>query len=307
MEDDVAVLPETVLCPENDDEYIFSGEFSQEDAFDDEDTTPRPFVKWAGGKRQLLNELLARLPQEFNTYFEPFLGGGALFFALEPQQAVLSENNAELVNAYRVVKNQVFELIEDLSHHIHAKDYYYSVRDADLSEAYSSWSPVQRASRLLYLNRTCYNGLYRVNSKGHFNVPFGEYQNPKIVDRENLIACSRALSRAQILAEDFRHLESLAKADDFIYFDPPYHPRNSTSSFTSYTEDGFGAKMQEELRDLCQRLSARGVRFMLTNSETEFVRELYQDFNIDVVEASRAINSKAQGRGRIQELVIRNY
>lgn len=266
----------------------------------------RPFLKWAGGKSQLLPELLARVPR-FNRYFEPFIGGGALFFALRPVDAVISDVNADLINAYQVVRNDVEPLIRSLAMHRYEQAYYYQVRAADREPRFTSWSPVRRASRLIFLNRTCFNGLYRVNARGHFNVPFGRYQNPTIVDRETLRRCSLTLQDAEIKQASFLECEHEVKKGDFIYFDPPYVPLSASSSFTNYSAGGFNAEMQRELFKLCVRLHKRGVRFMLSNSSAPFVKQLYQRFHIEEVFATRAINSKAGARGRIPELIIRNY
>ena len=267
----------------------------------------RPFVKWVGGKSQLLPELLARVPENYNHYFEPFVGGGALFFALQPQNAKLSDINTELINCYKCVKSNITELIKELEKHIYDKDYFYKMRNVDRTEEYLSWSSTKKAARLIYLNKTCFNGLYRVNSKGQFNTPFGRHSNPKIVDKKNLLTCRSALKNAKISEQSFLKITKDAQSNDFVYFDPPYVPLNDTSYFTSYSKDGFGPEEQTQLRDTCKFLDQKDVKFMASNSSTDFVKELYQDFKIEAVQAKRAINSKGTKRGKIEEVIIRNY
>ena len=213
----------------------------------DTDIKAKPFVKWVGGKTQLLAELTSRIPRNFSRYFEPFLGGGALFFHLQPEQSTLIDVNEELINAYRVIKYKTDELISDLHRHIYEKDYYYQIRNVDRTDEYRSWSDVRRASRLIYLNKSCFNGLYRVNSKGEFNTPMGRYKNPKIVDRVNLRACSQALQTAEIIAGSFLEIEEKVDRNDFVYFDSPYAPLNATSNFTGYSQKGFDREMQLSL------------------------------------------------------------
>lgn len=267
----------------------------------------KPFVKWVGGKTQLLAELTARIPNNFSRYFEPFVGGGALFFYLQPEPSVLIDLNKELINTYRVIKDKTEELIAALKQHTYEKEYYYQVRNIDRTNEYESWSDVQRASRLIYLNKSCFNGLYRVNSKGEFNTPFGRYKNPRIVDETNLRAASTALQKAQIITGSFLEVESMINRDDFVYFDPPYAPLNATSNFTSYSQGGFDGEGQEELRNLCDRLNQRGIRFMVSNSSAPLILDLYQDYHIDFVYATRAINSKGDKRGKIPEVIVTNY
>ncbi|MBR8833091.1 MAG: DNA adenine methylase [Stigonema ocellatum SAG 48.90 = DSM 106950] len=269
--------------------------------------SPKPFVKWAGGKTQLLPELTSRVPRTFQRYYEPFLGGGALFFSLQPENAFLSDINAELINVYRVVKNNVEKLIASLRQHVYEESYFYAIREVDRSLEYVTWSNVEKASRLIYLNKTCFNGLYRVNSKGHFNAPFGDYHNPKICDPENLRACSQVLQNATIRTRSYLCIERHLQKGDFVYFDPPYAPLNPTSNFTNYSKDGFRRENQEALRDLCVRLDKKGVLWMLSNSAAPLILELYSEYNIELVEALRAINSKAGKRGKIKEVIVRNY
>jgi DNA adenine methylase len=277
--------------------------------------TPRPFLKWVGGKTQLLPELIARIPNQIDRYFEPFIGGGAFFFYLQPKRATIVDINQELINTYRVIKEKPEELIEDLKQHIYSKEYYYQIRNIDRAIEYQLWSDVQKASRLIYLNKTCFNGLYRVNRSGQFNTPIGKYKNPKIVDETNLRACSQVLQNTKIIHGSFLQIEQQVETfnkmsvqkNDFVYFDPPYAPLNATSNFTGYSQNGFDESMQLSLRNLCLRLTAKNVRFMLSNSNAPLILDLYRDFKIEFVYAARAINSQADKRGKIPEVIITNY
>lgn len=266
-----------------------------------------PIVKWVGGKRQLMFELLKNMPKNHNRYFEPFIGGGALFFELQPDNAYISDMNEELINLYKVVRDNVDELVADLQKHDISKEYFMEIRNIDRTEEYQDWSDIQKASRFIYLNRTCFNGMYRVNSKGEFNVPFGHYKNPRILDENNLINCSNLLQRTEIKHADFSEILKAVKKGDFVYLDPPYVPLSETSSFTSYTKDGFDMDMQFKLRDVCDELDSMGVKFLLSNSDTKLVNELYENYNIKKVFASRQINANANGRGKITEVLVRNY
>ena len=266
-----------------------------------------PIVKWVGGKRQLMFELLKNMPKSYNRYFEPFIGGGALFFELQPQNGYISDMNKELITLYTVVRDDVYELIDDLNKHKVSKEYFLKIRNLDRTEKYNSLSDVKIASRFIYLNRTCFNGMYRVNSQGQFNVPFGNYKNPRIVDAENLINCSKLLKNTEIYCADFSEILNKVQKGDFVYFDPPYVPLNETSSFTSYTKDGFDLDMQFKLRDVCDELDSKGVMFMLSNSDTKLVNELYSNYEIKKVFASRAINANPNGRGKITEVLVKNY
>lgn len=266
-----------------------------------------PIVKWVGGKRQLMFELLKNMPKSYDRYFEPFIGGGALFFEIQPQNAYISDMNKELINLYSVVRDNVYELIEDLSKHEVSKEYFLEIRNLDRTEKYAKLSNVEKASRFIYLNRTCFNGLYRVNSKGEFNVPFGNYKNPRIIDENNLLNCSELLKKTEIVYADFSEILTKVQKGDFVYFDPPYVPLSETSSFTSYTKDGFDIDMQFKLRDVCDELDSLGVKFMLSNSDTKLVNELYENYEIKKVFASRQINANADGRGKITEVIVRNY
>lgn len=266
-----------------------------------------PVVKWAGGKRQLLFEITKNMPKNFNRYFEPFIGGGAVFFELQLENSYISDINPELINLYNVIKSEPEALVEDLKKHINDLDYFLKIRNADRKSGYKKWSAVRKASRFVYLNRTCFNGLYRVNSKGEFNVPFGYYKNPRIIDEANILNCSALLQKTEIKCANFSSILKYVKKGDFVYFDPPYVPLNDTSSFTSYTKEGFDLDMQLELRDLCDELDRKGVYFLLSNSDTPVINELYEHYEIKKVFASRAINANVQGRGKITEVLVRNY
>jgi len=270
----------------------------------------RPFVKWAGGKTQACIQFRERglIPPEFKTYCEPFLGGGAFFFYLKPSKAILSDNNEELINAYQVIKSSVSELIEILKKHKvnHNKEYYYKIRALKTQEL----SSVERAARLIYLNKTCFNGLYRVNSKGQFNVPMGRYKEPAILDEENLTKLHELLENPniQINFEDFEECEKELDKGDFVYFDPPYNPLSNTANFTAYTKECFGEPEQIRLANLFKRLSSKGCFVLLSNSDTNLIRDLYSDFYVhESIMIPRFINSDSSKRKSIGELAITNY
>ncbi|MGB9661713.1 MAG: DNA adenine methylase [Moorellaceae bacterium] len=263
----------------------------------------KPLVKWAGGKGQLLPQMVPLFPRKFALYLEPFVGGGAVFFHLLPEKAVLIDNNPELINFYLVVRDNVEDLIIASSRHRNTREYYYFLRAQDPKKM----DPVSRASRFLYLNKTAYNGLWRVNRQGKYNVPYGRYKNPKIVDAENLRAASRVLQRAEILLDDFSRVLSYAQAGDFVYLDPPYHPVSDTACFTSYTSEAFTEEDQKRLAEVFRLLDRKNCLVMLSNSDTPFIRSLYSDYDIRVVQARRAINCRADRRGPVTELIIRNY
>jgi DNA adenine methylase len=269
---------------------------------------PHPFLKWAGGKRQLISQMNKYFPKKFNKYIEPFVGGGAVLFYLKPKFSIIIDINKELINCYKVIKNNVKELIELLKTHKNEKNYYYKIRALDRDkEKFNELSNVERASRLIYLNRCCYNGLYRVNSKGEFNVPFGKYKNPNFCDEENLLSVSEALKNVKIIHGSFEICLDYAENGDFIYFDPPYHPISKTSSFTSYTKDNFGENSQFELFNVFKQLDEKGCRIMLSNSYNEYIQNLYEDYKIITLDARRAINCNAKKRGSINVLLITNY
>ncbi|MEH2296786.1 DNA adenine methylase [Nostoc sp.] len=268
------------------------------------ETSPRPFLKWAGGKSRLIQQYIPYFPKSYINYYEPFLGGGAVFFYLQPSAAILTDINGELINTYCCVRDHVDELIYILKEHKirHNKDYYYSVRNN------SGGTNLEKAARIIYLNKTCFNGLYRVNSQGKFNVPLGRYENPNICSEVLLRAASEALSPSKIKQIDFVDVLNYAtNSDDFIYFDPPYYPVSETSYFTGYSSYRFAEDQQVKLKDVFEKLAKRGVKVMLSNSDCEFTRNLYSSFNIQTISASRAINSNAKKRGKITELLVTSY
>lgn len=265
---------------------------------------PKPPVKWAGGKSQLILQFGPLFPQkEYDLYIEPFVGGGAVFFHLLPPKAVLIDRNDELINFYLVVRDNLEALLQDLKKHENTAEYYYRIRALDPGHLTS----VERASRFLYLNKTGYNGLWRVNSQGKHNVPFGRYKNPKIVDEPNLRLVSEALKRAEIICDDFSRVLDCTEPGAFVYLDPPYHPLSETAKFTSYTPDAFGQDDQQRLAEVFRELDRKGCLVMLSNSDTLFIRELYKGYDVQVVYAKRAVNCRADKRGPVSELVIRNY
>ncbi len=274
-----------------------------------------PFVKWAGGKGQLLAQFEPHFPAQFGGYVEPFAGGGAVFFhlynqgRLEGKNVVLLDRLEELINCYRVIQSQVEALIAALRRHEPHKldeEYYYEVRAWDRQAGYEERGDVERAARFIYLNRTCYNGLYRVNRQGQFNVPFGRYRNPTVCDAANLRAVQRALQGVKLMTGDFARCLDVARAGDLVYLDPPYHPLSDTASFTSYTARDFGVPDQRRLAALFRALDRRGCRVMLSNSATDLIRELYGGYDQKEVQAIRAISSKADGRGAVAELLVMN-
>ena len=269
-------------------------------------TAPRPFLKWAGGKTQLLPALAGRTPETFNTYFEPFLGGGALFFATSPAPATVGDLNSELVNVYKAVRDAPEALLDELKTlepRKREEEFFLAMRRKDPAEL----SSIERAARMIFLNKTCYNGLWRVNSKGQFNVPFGDYTNPVLADPENIRACSAALEKARIVLGDYKKTLERAGAGDFVYLDPPYYPLTETSDFTGYTKETFGPQEQASLAKTFGELDRRKCKVLLSNSDHPEIRVLYRDYNIFKVSARRAINSKGGSRGPITELLITNY
>lgn len=271
----------------------------------------KPIVKWVGGKRQLVKQLINFMPQNYNKYYEPFFGGGALYFALKPYNAVVNDINQDLITMYRVIKDNPFELISLLEEHKlnHSKDYYYKLRSFDRDGTIDTMSDTEKSARLLYMLRVDFNGLYRVNSRGQFNVPFGRYKNPDIVNKTVILAVSDFFRHSDVKLKSMDFAKSIdgVKRKDFVYFDPPYIPLNSTSSFTSYTATGFNYDDQKRLQKVFFDLKKQGVFAMLSNSDTPLTRALYADANIHVVHAKRAINSNAKKRGKINELIITNY
>lgn len=273
-----------------------------------------PVVKWVGGKRQLLPEIEKYIPQKMSTYYEPFLGGGAVFFHLQKKKAVVNDVNEELINLYQVIKEDVEELIDDLKKHENTSTYFYEIRELDRDkETYNSLSNVEKASRMHYLNKTCFNGLFRVNQQGEFNAPYGRYKNPDFVNQETLRAVSNYFNKSDIRFKcgDFEEAVKGIRKEAFVYFDPPYDPVSNSSNFTGYDKGGFDRAEQERLKRLCDRLDDRNVKFLLSNSATDYILELYGDRNreykIEIVKARRVINSKGNKRGEVDEVLVRNY
>lgn len=269
-----------------------------------------PVLKWVGGKRQLMNEIKKVLPKTYTTYYEPFMGGGAVLFELQPDKAVINDINGELMNLYKVIKNDVDLLIDDLKKHENTADYFYSIRELDRKkDKYENLSNIEKASRIMYLNKTCYNGLFRVNKAGEFNSPFGRYKNPNIVNEVTLRAVNKYFNTAdiKILNKDFeKSLEGIRKGS-FVYLDPPYDPVSNSANFTGYNKGGFNRDEQIRLKNLCDKLDKKGVKFLLSNSATDFIKDLYKDYNIKIVKAKRAINSNGNARGSVDEVLVRNY
>ena len=268
-----------------------------------------PFLKWVGGKRQLIPEITKYLPKNYSYYFEPFVGAGALLFYLQPNKAIINDSNEELINVYRVIKEKPNKLIDDLKKHKNESEYFYTIRALDRSSDFENITDVNKASRIIYLNKTCYNGLYRVNNSGQFNSPYGRYKNPNIVNEPTIKAVSKFLNNndIKILNTDFeKSLDSVDK-NSFVYFDPPYHPISNSSNFTGYVEGGFDIFEQVRLRDLCDRLTEKNIKFMLSNSHTQFIKDIYSNYKIVKVRASRSINSNSKKRGDIDEVLIKNY
>ncbi|MGL5077435.1 MAG: DNA adenine methylase [Waterburya sp.] len=269
----------------------------------------RPFVKWCGGKTQSIKDLETFLPKSFNRYIEPFVGGGALFFHIKSkelcQEYLLNDLNSNLINAYRVVRDSVEELIENLRQHQNDEEYYYRLRSVERTTHYESLSSIEKASRFIFLNKTCFNGLYRCNSKGFFNTPYGNYKNFKI-DCEGLKRCSIALQKVRLTCESYIELEAHLTKGDFIYFDPPYLPLNPTSRFTEYTDKGFDYTDHLDLKEMCDRLSDKKIPWMLSNSDCELSRELYKNYRIVSIESRRSINCKGGKRQKINEILVVN-
>lgn len=298
----------------------------------------KPLLKWAGGKTQLLPEIDARLPQDFKNgfiknYCEPFLGGAAVFFYISQkyniEKAVLSDINEEIILFYKVIKNNPYEFINEIEDYKNKynslnyekqKEFYYEIRElfnktkTELDFLHYDEKHIKRAAQILFLNKTCYNGLYRQNSKGEFNVPFGKYENPKFYEKDNVILISKLLKNAELYAADFEFIEDKIDNSFFVYFDPPYRPISKTSSFTSYSKSDFDDKQQIRLAQLIKRLDKKGIKFLLSNSDPKnfdtndnFFENLYSEFKIERVYAKRMINCNGNNRGNISELIIRNY
>lgn len=274
---------------------------------------PKPFLKWVGGKGQLLEQFKNLFPKKYNKYYEPFVGGGAVFFYLKPESGHINDINEVLINTYKIIKTKPHDLIEllrDLEDKFHKskdenkKEFYYDIREKfnDIKKP-----NLQKSAYLIFLNKTCFNGMYRENSKGGFNVPFGQYKNPTILNESNILEVSKLLKHIEITNTSFEECLENAEKGDFIYFDPPYYPLNKTSSFTTYSKDNFLEKEQEKLASLFKKLDKKGCYVMLSNSNTEFIEKLYKGYNIKKIYANRMINSVSSKRGKILEIVVRNY
>lgn len=271
----------------------------------------KPILKWPGGKRQLLKEINEYLPHNFNTYYEPFFGGGAVFLHIMPDNAKINDINTDLINTYIQVKENPSKLIELLKEHKnnHCEDYYYKIRELDRNDNYINMDCIEKAARFIYLNKTCYNGLQRVNSKGQFNTPIGKYKKPLICDEVSINELSKYLNnkKVEIKNEDFELFLKNVEKDDFVYLDPPYDPVSKTSNFTNYNKDGFSKNEQIRLKKICDELHKKGAKFMLSNSDTNFINELYKDYKIIKVKAKRSINSNGDKRGIVYEVIVINY
>jgi len=270
----------------------------------------QPFVKWVGGKRQLLNEIEKYIPKSITKYYEPFVGGGAVLLHTQPKNAIINDYNEELINLYNIIKYYPNELIDDLKNHKNNEDYFYKIRALDRQKLeYNKLTNIQKASRIIFLNKTCYNGLFRVNSSGEFNSPFGRYKKPNIVNDITVRAVSNYLLKNDIKILNMDYEKSLSNIikGSFVYFDPPYDPISESSNFTGYTKRGFDKTEQERLKFVCDKLNKKGVKFLLSNSSTDFIKELYKDYQIIFIKSKRAINSKGNGRGEIDEVLIKNY
>ena len=272
----------------------------------------KPFVKWAGGKRQIIDKLKKYVPDEFDTYYEPFIGGGALLFELSPKKAVINDSNEELMNVYECLcdEEKFKKMCSVLNHYEteHSEAFYYDIRNKDRNKnSYNRLSCYTKAARTIYLNKACFNGLYRVNSKNEFNVPFGKKLKVNTYDGGNLITVSNYLTMndIEILCVDFENAVKSAKKGDFVYFDPPYD--SDTSTFNNYTEDGFGKEEQRRLAKVFKELDAKGVYVMLSNHNTSLVNELYKDYHMHLIEAKRSINANGKKRGKVEEVIITNY
>lgn len=275
------------------------------------DKNVSPVLKWAGGKTQLLGQLTSLMPtEEIITYCEPFLGGGAMLFSIQPGVAYVNDINVGLMNVYNVIKHFPEALIEELSSYENTAEFYYKIRGLDRDvERFAALTAVEQAARFIYLNKTCFNGLYRENRQGQFNVSYGKYKNPDFVNAEGIRAVSQYFNAANIYftSMDFSEVLKTLPSGSFVYLDPPYDPVSETANFTSYTRYGFTKDDHIRLKQCCDELTARGIKFMLSNSNTDFIRQLYTGYFITEVSARRAINCNGNGRGAVTELVIRNY
>lgn len=263
-----------------------------------------PFLKWVGGKRQLMPSIVEHLPKNIHlyNYVEPFIGGGAVLFHLQPKNAIINDFNKELINVYEVIKNNLSELIIDLKKHDNNADYFYQIRSLDRTEEFKNLAPVERASRVIFLNKTCFNGLYRVNNAGEFNAPFGRYKNPNIVNELTLKAVNKYFNSNNVVFKsgDYQDVLSEISENSFVYLDPPYHPISESSNFTGYVQGGWDIFDQTRLRDACDQLDSKGIKFLLSNSSSPIIKDLYEKYKITTVKANRAINSNGSDRGEVE-------
>lgn len=271
-----------------------------------------PVVKWVGGKRQLIEQISRLLPLTMSKYkyCEPFIGGGALLFHIQPSKAIVNDANEELINVYEIIRDDIDNLVEELQQFSNSAEIFYEVRGWDKNLAsYNELPKVKKAARFLYLNKTCFNGLYRVNNAGEFNTPFGFYKNPNFVNEPILRAVHTYLKNNEIELHcgDYQAVLSKLEKNSFVYLDPPYDPVSSTSNFTGYTKGGFNKEEQIRLKEACDELTKKGIKFLLSNSSTDFIHTLYSDYTIEPVMAKRAVNSVASGRGDIEEVLVKNY
>lgn len=270
-----------------------------------------PFLKWVGGKRQIMPSIVNLLPKNIKelNYIEPFIGGGAVLFHLQPKNAIINDFNEELINVYQVIKDNLLDLIEDLKKHENNAEYFYQIRSLDRTDEFNNLTSVERASRVIFLNKTCFNGLYRVNNAGEFNAPFGRYKNPNIINEPTLKAVSKYLNSNNIILRtgDYADVLNNVQNNSFVYLDPPYHPLSVSSNFTGYVQGGWANEDQIRLREMCDLLNDRGIRFLLSNSSAPFILEEYKGYNISIVKANRNVNSNGSGRGEVDEVLIRNY
>lgn len=269
-----------------------------------------PIIKWAGGKRQLLSYITPLIPERFSIYVEPFIGGGAVLFDIQPKKAIINDSNEELINIYKVIKQNPTKLIIKLKEHeqLNSKEYFYQIRILDRNKNYAQFNDIEKAARIIYLNKTCYNGLFRVNQLGHFNSPYGKYKNPNIVNQPIIWTMSKYLNQSDVemISGDYKNVLKNLEEGAFVYLDPPYMPI-STSSFTRYNKNRFDKKQQIELKEECDKLNSKGIKFLLSNSDHPFIRELYKEYEIITIKAKRLINSNRNKRGEINEVLIRNY
>ena len=269
----------------------------------------KPFLKWAGGKRKLVPVILKEFPDSFLNYHEVFVGAGALFLSCHLKKVFINDKNPELINCYRFIKNNVDDLIKELEKYQNTKEFFLEIRGLDRLDEYKDLSEVKKAARFIFLNKTCFNGLYRVNKNGYFNVPFGDYKNPCIVDKENLIEIHKYLNENNVCIsnKDFEEYLKDVNPGDFVYLDPPYDPLTKTSDFTSYDKDGFSKDDQERLKKCLDLLTKNDIKWILSNSCTDFIKELYKDYTIIEITANRSISCNGEKRGKVKEVLVKNF